>query len=269
VSVDGIGGTRAVTATASAPPLGGIQGVVRSATTGEPISVQATIVVRAGADASSGPVLATVTSALTTGAFTVPSLTAGAYTLSVTAQGFAAGQRTIQVGPGPQNTSANIVLSPNAAVGLIRVVLTWGDTPADLDALMQLPSGRVISWFDQGTCDATPFACLDVDDVDGRGPETITLTQTLPGTYLFVVDNFTAQSTSAPATDRTLSNSGALVEVYNGNTKIASFPVPPNRAGVQWQVFSYNQGVVTPINTFSAGSGGTALRTDAPATKRR
>jgi hypothetical protein len=254
VAVDGITAGRNVTATATAPPPGSIQGVVRSATTGEPITVGGTVEVRSGADVVTGAVVATVQSAANTGVFTVPGLVPGTYTVSVTAQGFAPGRRTVVVTAGAP-ASANVVLSPNAAIGEIRVVLTWGDTPPDLDALLQVPSGSVVSWLNPGSCSVAPFACLDVDDVDGRGPETITISQTLQGTYVFAVEHYAGDAPGG-ATDPTLSNSGALVEVYNGNSRVAAFPVPTGRQGRQWIVFSYSAGVITPVNTFNAGQAG-------------
>jgi hypothetical protein len=268
IAVDGISAGRTVTATATAPPPGSIQGVVRSATTGDPITVAGTVEVRSGADVVAGAVVATVQSAANTGLFTVPGLVPGTYTVSVTAQGFAPGRRTVVVTAGAP-ASANVVLSPNAAIGEIRVVLTWGDTPADLDALLQLPSGEVVFWNNPGNCSIAPFACLDVDDQDGRGPETITISQTLQGTYVFGVDNFTAL-VGGTATDRTLSNSGALVEVYNGNNLVISFPVPTDRPGRQWIVFTYSGGIITPVNTLNAGQGAlrTGVQSDGPPIKK-
>jgi hypothetical protein len=240
--------TAELTVTVVSDLPGSITGVVRSATTGPPITVPATITVRAGRDVTTGPALATRTTGVGA-AFTFTDLPEGTYTLQAVAAGFVAGVGNVTVLPA-LSTTANVVLSPEAPPGELRIVLTWGAAPADLDAVLQLPNGQLVYWEDVGSCSSPPFACLDVDDVDGFGPETITITQQQAGTYTFVVDNFSARILNRPASDNSLATSGALVEVYRGNARLASFSVPSG-PGQLWTVFTLNGATLTPVNTLS------------------
>lgn len=64
----------------------------------------------------------------------------------------------------------------------LRVVLTWGKTPEDLDSHMIFPGNNIFFGNQKGT-----DAELDVDDTDSYGPETITLQKST-----------TAKATSTP-----------------------------------------------------------------------
>ncbi|HXX81993.1 MAG TPA: hypothetical protein VEI46_10625, partial [Thermodesulfovibrionales bacterium] len=91
-------------------------------------------------------------------------------------------------------------------------------------------------------------AVLDHDDTDSFGPETTTIVQQFSGVYRFYVHDFTnGGNTSSTA----LSNSGAQVKVYQGNTLVATFNVPTNQMGTVWTVFELNGSTITPINTIS------------------
>lgn len=91
---------------------------------------------------------------------------------------------------------------------------------------------------------------LDLDDVDGFGPETITITSFRPGVYRYSVHDYTnLGSTQSTA----LSSSGAQVVVFRGNAEIARFTAPTGRTGNLWTVFEIDGSTLalTPRNDFS------------------
>ena len=96
-------------------------------------------------------------------------------------------------------------------------------------------------------------ADLDVDDVSSYGPETITVdgVAALDG-FTYSVHNYSGRdAVSGDAAAYDLAQSGAVVKVYKGNTRIATYRVPENRAGTVWNVFSIEaDGSITVINSF-------------------
>ncbi|MGH7469486.1 MAG: carboxypeptidase regulatory-like domain-containing protein [Longimicrobiales bacterium] len=127
----------------------------------------------------------------------------------------------------------DFVLSPVLAQGQLRVVLTWGADPVDLDSHLFGPISQSVERFHvfyaaTGSLTASPFALLDIDDQTSFGPETITIGQTLIGRYTYSVHHFAGASNIA--------GSGALVRVFQGAQLIAQF-TPPNLPGSIWNVF--------------------------------
>jgi hypothetical protein len=179
------------------------------------------------------------------------SMTAPAGTYRVTASGTdfiedVAESVAIQAG---QTTIHNIVLSPRMAAGSTRIVLTWDARPRDLDLWM---TGRndqgnlfTISYMNPGSSSSYPFAHLDIDVVDGHGPETITIHQQFSGAYCVSVHNFSGETP--------LSSSGAQVRVYRDNRLAATYGVP-NQSGTVWSVVRLQGDTLTPINQMSSGS---------------
>ncbi|NDJ57933.1 tetratricopeptide repeat protein [Enterobacteriaceae bacterium 4M9] len=120
----------------------------------------------------------------------------------------------------------------------MRVVLTWGATPDDLDSHMVYPGNHIYYAHKEGS-----KGNLDVDDTDSYGPETVTLTERQNGqSYVYAIHNFSErmspQSTS-------LSGSGAKVFVYVGESLVRTYYVPTQQAGNLWTVFK-----VTPAGEF-------------------
>jgi hypothetical protein len=125
----------------------------------------------------------------------------------------------------------------------LRVVLTWGTTPADLDLHTVFPGNHVFFSHKLGR-----DANLDVDDTDGSGPETITIEKKAFGQpYLFAVHDYTNRETTQRAA---LAESRARVFVYVGETLIRRYEVPTHGLGTLWTVFSIDeQGEFHDINT--------------------
>ncbi|WP_143331149.1 YfaP family protein [Burkholderia aenigmatica] len=112
----------------------------------------------------------------------------------------------------------------------LRVVLTWGAEPRDLDSHMTYPGNHVYFRSKRGV-----DANLDVDDTDGYGPETVTLERKRDGdTYVYAVHDYSDRD--APGTTA-LSQSQAKVFVYVGESLVRTYYVPRNQPGNLWTVF--------------------------------
>lgn len=137
----------------------------------------------------------------------------------------------------------------------IRVVLTWGASPSDLDSHLVGPSASSATRFhlyygykDIGAAGTDSWqADLDYDDRTAFGPEVVTIRQFVPGTYYFYVHNYSNWSS---ANSSVLSNSGAKVQVYRGNetTPINEFTVTQDQVGTYWNVFELTVGSDHSVN---------------------
>ncbi|MFG6415978.1 carboxypeptidase regulatory-like domain-containing protein [Roseateles sp. DC23W] len=65
----------------------------------------------------------------------------------------------------------------------VSIKLTWGTEPSELGSHLRTPSGSHVYFSSKGQLAAAPFANLDVDDTSSYGPEVITLTKLMVGTY--------------------------------------------------------------------------------------
>jgi hypothetical protein len=116
----------------------------------------------------------------------------------------------------------------------LRVVLTWGESPKDLDSHLSFPNNHVFFNAKNGT-----QTNLDVDDTTSYGPETITIEKKLDGQrYVYAVHDY---SNSGSTNSTAMSKSHARVEVYVGQTMIRSYNAKPNKAGTAWVVFGIDE----------------------------
>ncbi len=122
----------------------------------------------------------------------------------------------------PQITDANS----------FRLVLLWGDSPSDLDSHLTTPlvggQNYHVYYASRGSVLGAPFANLDVDDVNGKGPETITITNFSPGTYTYYIHQFTTEGSFA--------TSAAVARIYTSAGLFATLPVPTTGSGRYWYV---------------------------------
>lgn len=128
----------------------------------------------------------------------------------------------------------------------MRVVLSWGQKPSDLDA--HFAYGRDHIYFAHKT---GSNANLDVDDIDSYGPETITIDQRNNGQeYVFAVHDFSDRNN--PGTTN-LSNSGATVFVYIGESLVRTYYISGGgQQGNLWTVFKITaDGEMQDINTLN------------------
>ena len=94
---------------------------------------------------------------------------------------------------------------------------------------------------------------LDVDDVSSYGPETITIMNLDEiEEFTYCIHNYSKRYSGEEDSGAfSLSDSYAKIDVYIGDSQVASYDVPTNRKGTVWNVFKMNSnGYITRINTF-------------------
>jgi prepilin-type N-terminal cleavage/methylation domain-containing protein len=215
--------------------VGSLEGLVKNATNEAPI---------AGVDVCvDGTALCATTDG--SGTYSLAGVPAGEQTIAFAAPGFTSLSETVAIIESVVTTQ-NTAMSPQLAAGDVRVVLTWGQSPSDLDSYLWVPSGTQVNYSAQGSLVSAPFAQLDVDDTDGFGPETVTISQLTTGSYSFAVralgGNFVPAET--------------IVRVYDSGGLIGEYS-PPNDGGRWWHVFNLDGGTgnVSVVNTVGSTSG--------------
>ena len=116
----------------------------------------------------------------------------------------------------------------------LRVVLTWGEDPGDLDSHLTGPDGqggRFHVYFSDRSFGDTN---LDVDDTSSFGPETITIYPSTDGVYRYSVFNYSDDSENGAAG---IAASPTRVEVYSAEGLVRSYTAPPAQPGNTWRVF--------------------------------
>ncbi|NOR26717.1 MAG: hypothetical protein GQ542_20470, partial [Desulforhopalus sp.] len=165
------------------------------------------------------------------GIFHFSNLAAGSYIISASHSGYIENQRFVSLGENIQLTNQDIVLSPVLAEDEIRIILTWNDLPRDLEAHLTVPSESGCRYHCYYFNKTIPAASLDLDDRNGYGPETITITDRVSGTYRYYVHDFTNRYSNS----LWLARSGAVVKVFYGDREPMVFTVPNNYGNV-WHV---------------------------------
>lgn len=132
----------------------------------------------------------------------------------------------------------------------LRIVLNWGADPQDLDSHIAFPHNHIYFEHKQGNANADAY--LDVDNILGFGPETVTITRKHAGeSYVYAVHDYTDRLN--PRSDN-LAHSHAKVLVYIGQSLVRSYYVP-NRVGNLWTVFRITpEGAFQDINTMRGTS---------------
>lgn len=143
------------------------------------------------------------------------------------------------------------LLSPVLKDTSFRVCLDWGEYPLDLDAHLLGPGENGnsfhISYNNMTVYNDRHF--LDIDDKESFGPETITIGGLDPGTYRFLVHDFTNRRKKSDAWN--LAESEAVVTLYRGSRQLGQFRIP-QQAGTLWEVFRIDgaTGKITPVDGF-------------------
>jgi len=130
----------------------------------------------------------------------------------------------------------------------MRVVLSWGEKPFDLDSHLIFPGGHIYFDSKEGT-----DANLDVDDTDSYGPETVTISKKHFGeSYIYAVKDY---SNKGLPNSNYLSASKAKVFVYVGGSLVRSYSVPAGKRGNIWTVFKLNpNGEFEDINSVTTAN---------------
>lgn len=214
-------------------------GRVVSATTGSGVA-RAEVRVRSGSLTSGEPLQTVTTDSF--GHYTL-TLDAGPYTAEVICSGYTTETFEIYVsaGGGPVN---DLVISPLLSEGQMRIVLEWGGYPSDLDSHLDgtLDDGTAIH-VDYTNRTASRggerLAALDVDDVDGYGPETTTV-YNMNGVFRFSVEDYLQTGD--------MSGSGATVKVYLPGNSVPQTIEIPSGLGNIWYVCTIDHGTLSVTN---------------------
>ncbi len=180
------------------------------------------------------------------GAYSLQSLPAGQQKIRTEAAGHAALEQTVELVDGV-TTTLHIASSPSLGSGELRIVLSWDENPRDIDSHLWAPSGGSyyeVYYGNQGSCSAAPWSCLDVDDTDSYGPETITIKQIQSGTYKYALHWYAGSGDWA--------HSGATVRVYDAHGLVKEYHAPADSShGVNswWYVFDLNGAHISDRNT--------------------
>jgi hypothetical protein len=180
------------------------------------------------------------------------SLAAGMYTVQMSSDGYMDTYSSLFVSSETGNNLA-VYATPELSEDEYRIVLTWGAVPSDLDSHLFAPANGMpaddchICYYHMA--DSLGNVSLDVDDVDGYGPETTTISYIEQGQYKFYVCDFTNCSQNQEESLE-MSNSSATVRVYGRQGFIQTFYVPVNRKGVIWEVFEIRDGKVIPSQRY-------------------
>lgn len=242
---------------------GGVEGVIRDAFTGEPVTETMKLYLRKGAGTVAGEALK-VTETGEGGKYSFTDLPIGVYTIRVVDERPSATGVENYI-----NVTFNVIVLANTtiyqemtitkaiAADQIRFVLRWGkeseEGARDLDSHLVGPkaseSGIFHTYFGdksypQNTKDME--AGLDVDDVSWEGPETTTIYKKTDGEYHFYVYDY---SEGWSRDNKKLAASQAKVDIYLGGRLLTSFNVPDG-TGTLWDVCTYNtvSKELTPVN---------------------
>jgi hypothetical protein len=138
------------------------------------------------------------------------------------------------------------VAPPIEELGL-SVKLSWDANSCDVDSHLIAPGGGFFDctldchfgnpspvWGDANNWIDNPF--LDVDDVDGYGPEHINISEPAAGTYKYVVHYYSDQDPSGFSASV---ETNATVEVYSFGQLLKTFgPVHLDQSNRNWDVFT-------------------------------
>lgn len=186
---------------------------------------------------------------------------AGNYTLNASNEDFVSAHINVVV-QANACSERDVTMSPTnisaGDEGLLQIVLTWGETPRDLDSHLLGPADENgddyfhVYYRDKNAYseDGDVIANLDLDDTSSYGPETTTIYKGFTGRkYSFYVYDYTNGEDDASTE---LSASSAKVTVYRGGKQIYQANVPVNREGYLWHVFDYDvqSNKLMPVNTF-------------------
>lgn len=164
----------------------------------------------------------------------------GTYTIGFSKEGFISADLKFDVMLGMIFYN-RFSVSPKLDMGKIRIVLDWDDKPNDLDAHLVKEGGYHISYRVKNVS-ADGKATLDRDDLDGYGPETITINDVDDDAeYQYYVKDFTNRDRD---NSKELSKSKARIKIYGEGKLLHEFKIKEKLKGNSWMVFRIMKGEV-------------------------
>lgn len=230
--------------------IGTVKGQISNAVNGRGIE-EVILEIRKGKNNTTGEIFGTATTD-SSGNYEVD-LPGGNYTILLQKEGYITTHANIIAIGDETKSNQNATLSPDGVVDEnLRIVLTWGKDPSDLDSHITGPKadgGRFhVYYVNKDYQDEANDVNLDRDDVTSYGPETVTVINRIQeGTYTYAVHNYTGRYLTED-NQLELANSNAKVEIYRADTLLATYNVPLEQAGNSWRVFEIRNGEIVPIN---------------------
>ena len=234
---------------------GTISGKIINAVTGAGIG-DSKLSIRKGWNNVSDSIISTI-STDDNGLYTVE-LPLGNYTILCEKAGYITNHINVAVMSGIHDGN-NLTMNPNDGTenipaGQIRIVLTWGKNPMDLDSHLiykgEENQNYHIYYANKDTYDENDekLSDLDRDDTTSYGPETLTIYKKAEnGTYSYYVRDY---SNGSDLFDKEMTISGAKVQVYVGDTLLTSYNMPSDAVGNVWHVFDIDAttNTITVVN---------------------
>jgi len=209
-----------------------------NATNGNYIS-EANVIVRFGIDREDNSTAYTGTTD-DEGIFEIKNMPFGQYSFELIKDGYVPTVLNITVSDNTPSTT-DLSLSPVLSSDKIRIRLTWGEYPDDLDSHLVKETNGIENYhiyFNDQT-DATSGDNLDLDDTSSYGPETVTVNNlSLESIYTYFVHNYSGDSAGK------IKDSGASVKVTIGSNEHTFYP--PSAEGLNWKVFTIENGAINP-----------------------
>lgn len=163
----------------------------------------------------------------------------GEYTFILSKDGYISTSLNLTVSEG-MDESSDLSMSPELEDGEFQIRLSWGATPRDLDSHLVKETDGVENYhiYYSHRTDTNTGDSLDLDDVDGEGPETITISAVDPDSiYTYYVHNFSGDDAGK------IKDSGASVLISTGNSEEAPIYPIAGGEGEYWKVFTIENGV--------------------------
>ncbi|GEM_PF-2888691 len=179
------------------------------------------------------------------GYFEIIDMPYGQYTAVFSKDGFISTSLNMKIDE-DSNSNYDLSMSPALAQGEMRIRLSWGENPSDLDShLVKYVNSNQEYHIYYGDSTGTNGDNLDRDDTDGYGPETVTIKEiNASAKYVYYVYKY--------AGNGEIKNSDASVKVSYGDSEQTFYS--PQEDGIYWKVFTIENGIVKPCTSNCMGT---------------